>query len=63
MRKDVHIYDVKTKKKENIIRFYDIKKKNCILRRQNQTKNTVSTKAEYPKYNSIFFHLPHSYFH
>ena len=63
MRKDVHIYDVKTKKKENIIRFYDIKKKNCILRRQNQTKNTVSTKAEYPKYNSIFFHLPNSYFH
>ena len=63
MRKDVHIYDVKTKKKENIIRFYDIKKKNCILRRQNQTKNTFSTKAEYPKYNSIFFHLPNSYFH
>ena len=63
MRKDVHIYDVKTKKKENIIIFYDIKKKNCILRRQNQTKNTVSTNAQYPKYNSIFFHLPNSYFH
>ena len=69
MRKDVHIYDVKTKKKENIIRFYNIKKKNYILRnihqltRQNQTKNTVSTKAEYPKYNSIFFHLLNSYFH
>lgn len=27
MRKDVQIYDVKTNKKENIIRFYKIKKK------------------------------------
>jgi hypothetical protein len=63
MRKDVQIYDVETNKKENINRFYDIKKKNYILRRQNQTKNTFSTKVQYPKYNSIFFHLPHSYFH
>lgn len=68
MRKDVQIYNVKTKKKENI-RIYNIKKKNYILRnihqltRQNQTKNTFSTKVQYPKYNSIFFHLPHSYFH
>lgn len=30
MRKDVQIYDVKTNKKENIIRFYKIKKKNYI---------------------------------
>ena len=54
MRKDVQIYNVKTKKKENI-RIYNINKKNYILRnshqltRQNQTKNTFSKKAQYPK--------------
>lgn len=68
MRKDFKIYDVKTKKKENIIRFYNIKMKNYILRninqlrRQNQTEKTFSTNAQYPKYNSILFHLPNSYF-
>ena len=51
MRKDVQIYNVKTKKKENI-RIYNIKKKNYILRnihqltRQNQTKTYTDDKTE-----------------
>ena len=32
------------------------------LRRQNKTEKTFSTNAQYPKYNSILFHLPKSYF-
>ena len=59
---------LKPRKKENIIRFYNIKMKNYILRninqlrRQNKTEKTFSTNAQYPKYNSILFHLPKSYF-
>ena len=39
MRKDVQIYEVKTNKKENIIRFYKIKKKNYIQKAKSNYKH------------------------